>query len=415
MEVRKLVLVVSLLALAACDKPKTEEDVAAYKKTDSLLCDQAKFLKNRFVVKYEDGRIEVIEAENEAIFEDQFLRPRLSEIKRVEYDSLVTLDTGKPDLQPTAAGDYGPTRIKADVAWNQGIYGQGVTVAVIDTAVEFSHSALSSRLAYNLAEKNGLVGVDDDGNGYTDDEFGWDFIEDAPPSAIVSSDVEHGTHVAGIVLADPTQSTMTGVAPQAKLIPASFIDPKNGSISAAIRAIQYSASRGAKIINASWGGGNCSETLKETIAEVGQKGVLFVAASGNEGLDFDRHGIYSYPAVYNLANQITVAATDIFNHLTPFSNRSYTFVHIGAPGDQIRSAVPYATSSERYALLSGTSMAAPMVSGAAALLWSAKPNATAAQIKQAILSSTDFNSYKVSTQGLLNVEKALTEIRRIVP
>src|SRR5690606_31039469 len=154
---------------------------------------------------------------------------------------------------------------------------------------------------------------------------------------------------------------------------------------------QYSVSRGAKIINASWGGGNCSETLRETIQEAGRRNILFVSASGNDGIDFDRYAYYSYPAVFNLANQITVAATDVFNRLTPFSNRSYTLVHIGAPGDQIRSAVPYATDSSGYAVLSGTSMATPMVSGAAALLWSAKPNATVAQIKQALLSSTDFH------------------------
>ncbi len=208
---------------------------------------------------------------------------------------------------------------------------------------------------------------------------------------------------------------MSGVAPRAQLIQASFLDDQNGSIGAGISAIQFAASHGAKIINASWGGSACSETLKETISEVGQKGVLFVAASGNEGIDYDKYPYYSYPAAFNLANQITVAATDFLDRMTAFSNRSFSLVHIGAPGDEIRSAVPLAASASRYKLLSGTSMAAPFVSGTAALLWSAKPNATAAQIKQAILLSTDFRSYKVSTQGRLNVEKALSEIRRIVP
>lgn len=415
MEVKKLFIVLSIFALAACEKAKTVEEVAAYKSTNPSLCNESNFIKNRFLVKYEDGRVEVIEAENETLFEKDFLQPRLQEIRRVEYDSVIKLDYKAPEIQVAANGDWGPAKIHADTAWSQGFYGQGVTVAVIDMAIDYKHPSLSSQYAHNSLEQTGQPGVDDDGNGYIDDELGWDFITDSPPSVITKGDVEHGTHVAGIILADPESGSMTGVAPKAKLIAASFIDPENGSIGAAINAIQYSVSRGAKIINASWGGGNCSETLRETIQEAGRRNILFVSASGNDGIDFDRYAYYSYPAVFNLANQITVAATDVFNRLTPFSNRSYTLVHIGAPGDQIRSAVPYATDSSGYAVLSGTSMATPMVSGAAALLWSAKPNATVAQIKQALLSSTDFHSYKVSTQGLLNVEKALTEIRRIVP
>jgi subtilisin family serine protease len=307
--------------------------------------------------------------------------------------------------------------IHADAVWNQGFYGQGVTVAVVDTAVDITHPQLIPRFAINDKEANGKSGQDDDGNGYVDDILGWDFIRNAPPAVITDNQVYHGTHVAGIIAADPTKGSMSGVAPQAKILQASFIDENNGSMSDAIKAIQYAAFRGARIINASWGGPDCSATLQETIAEVGNQGVLFVVASGNDGYDYDRLGptSYQYPAVFNLPNMLSVAATDALDQLTSFSNRSYSLVHIGAPGSDIRSTVPTITDSSGYRVLQGTSMATPFVSGAAALLWSAKPTATVAQIRQALVNSTDFRSYKVSTQGRLNVEKALTEIRRIVP
>ena len=213
------------------------------------------------------------------------------------------------------------------------------------------------------------------------------------------------------------------MAPQADLIPINFMDDTGGGdISNAISAIQYATARGAKVINASWGGSGCNAALADAINGAGQKGVLFVTAAGNDGYDYDRLSsyYYRYPAVFNLESQITVAATTIFSIsgseiLANFSNKSYSLVHIGAPGEYIRSTVPAFASSTGSAYLDGTSMAAPYVSGAAALLWSAKPNATAAQVKQALLSSVDNKSVKVSTRGRLNVTKALTEIRRIVP
>lgn len=404
MEVRKLVLASFLLLLAACQNQKTAETLMNDKANNQTgaACPAESLVKTRFLVQYEDGHVEVIKAENDDMFVKDFLNDHYQEVKRVEYDSVVKVVRPLEDSQVSTQavdGDWGNAMVHADAAWSQGVKGQGVIVGVVDTAVDYTHPQLASRIAK-------------DSQGQT---MGWDFIKNAPPSPITSASVEHGSHVAGIILADPTKGDMSGVAPEATFVQASFIDDENGNISAGVSAIQYAANHGAKVINASWGGNGCSEILRDTIAQVGQKGVLFVAASGNDGVDYDQYPAYSYPAVFNLSNQITVAATDALDWLTSFSNRSFTLVHIGAPGDKIRSTVPAVTNSSRYAILSGTSMAAPFVSGTAALLWSAKPNATVSQIKQAILSSTDLRSYKVSTEGRLNVEKALTEIRRIVP
>ncbi len=418
MEVRKLLLGAALIASVACQEKKSVDQVANYKNgTQAQTCPASSMMKNRFLVKYEDGHVEVIQAENETVFEHDYLEPNLKLIKRVEYDSVVTLAQPQIHEDSTVDGDWGQPMIHADAAWAQGVYGQGVTVAVVDTAVDITHPQLMPRFLMNTQELTGQADVDDDGNGYKDDVLGWDFIRNAPPREIQDDTTYHGTHVAGIIAADPTAGPMSGVAPKANILQASFIDSSHGSIGSAIQAIQYSASRGARIINASWGGPDCSDTLKEAINEVGQQGVLFVVASGNDGYDYDRLGSasYQYPAVLNLANLISVAATNAIDGITSFSNLSYSLVHIGAPGADIRSTVPKLADSTGYHLLDGTSMATPFVSGAAALLWSAKPNATVAQIKQALLNSTDLRQYKVSTQGRLNVEKALTEIRRIVP
>jgi subtilisin family serine protease len=405
MDVRKLMLAVALLGTIACQSNKSADQVANYKNgVQSGTCPTEAMVKSRFLVKYEDGRVEVIEAENETVFEKDFLEPNLQLIKRVEYDSVVTLN--EPQAEAGTPGDtveyWGNDKIQAKAAWDEGIFGQGITVAVIDTAVDIDHPQLIPR--------------------FLKDGSGWDFSLDmntggAPPSKITDPDEYHGTHVAGIIAADPTAGEMTGVAPKANLMQASFIRGSGGSIGGAIKAINYATEHGAKIINASWGGPDCSQTLNETIAEVGKKGVLFVVASGNDGYDYDRLGpaSYQYPAVLNLGTMISVAATDVLDALTSFSNRSYNFVHIAAPGSEIRSTVPKISDATGYHKLQGTSMATPFVSGAAALLWSAKPNATVAQIRQALLNSTDFRSYKVSTQGRLNVSKALSEIRRIVP
>lgn len=421
----------SLLFVIACDQKKDVTDEGGIS-SQKLNCSAESFVKTRFIVTYEDGRVEIIHAENEELLQKDFIEPRLKEIKRVEYDSRVEISGfnlfSEDQVGTYANENWGSEVIQANQAWNQGIYGQDVKVAVIDAAVDITHPQISPRLSKNLAEYNGGSGLDDDGNGYKDDIYGWDFYRRAPNAAVKppvgdASPNVHGSHVAGIILADHTTGNVPGVAPQANLIPINFMDDNGGGdISAAISAIQYATSRGAKVINASWGGSGCNPSLADAITNAGRQGVLFVTAAGNDGYDYDRLGssYYRYPAVFNLDSQITVGASTLspvsgLEILANFSNKSYSLVHIGAPGEYIRSTVPTFASSSGSAYLDGTSMAAPFVSGVAALLWSAKPNATVAQIKQALLSSVDSKSFKVSTRGRVNVPKALAEIRRIVP
>lgn len=431
MDVVKIVAIVSFFALAACSQQKSVTEVFPEQNTaQSTNCTETR-KNNQFIVQWEDGHMSVETDTDAESFSKNFIELKIHKIKHVEFDKIISIRNSfkleETEIQSLAvqdiSDDWGANRISADAVWSQGIDGSDVIVAVIDGAVDYDHTQIIPRLAKNSAEANGEAGVDDDGNGYPDDIYGWDFENKGSPKPTPNPKPydDHGTHVAGIILADAIQNgRMHGVAPKARLVPIKFLNDEGlGNLSDAIKGIDYAISRGAKIINASWGGASCSDAFKNAIAALETKNILFVAASGNGdkygvGIDYDRDPTsYTYPAVFNFSNQITVAATSFTDYMTGFSNRSYSLVHIGAPGVDIVSTV-----SGGFIKMTGTSMAAPFVSGAAALLWSAKPKATAQQIKTALLNSAEViagKELKVSSRGRLNVEKALDEIRRLVP
>ncbi len=323
------------------------------------------------------------------------------------------------DVSTSAATDWWHTKIEDGNAWSRGYKGQGVIVAVIDSGVQVTHKDLKTHLAVNAGEvgTDGLGrsmatnGVDDDLNGYVDDVSGYDFELD---SGVVTDGSGHGTHVSGVIVADHAGGAVYGAAPDAKLLPLDFMnDDGAGHISDAIRAMYYAAARGAKVVNASWGGAPCSKSLRQAISDLGVAGILFVAASGNEYSDLDADP--SYPAAYNVSNQITVASSTQSDRMNDFSNYSYDLVHIMAPGSAILSTYSDFgdTANPIYKALSGTSMATPFVSAAAAALWSAKPTATVGEIRNALLSSVDTGPYEVSSRGRLNMRKALDVILQI--
>lgn len=257
---------------------------------------------------------------------------------------------------------------------------QEVIVAVIDTGVAWDHPDLAPIVWVNPGEIPGN-GLDDDGNGYTDDIRGWDFAsEDNDPL----DENGHGTHVSGVVGAvGDNGAGVAGTAGNVTIMPLRFLGADgSGSTSDAIDAILYGIENGARVLNASWGGGAFDPALQDAIAQAGTAGVLFVAAAGNEASDNDL--IPSYPANYDLENVISVAASTPWGDMADFSNRGRVTVDIAAPGDEIISTTPtygpagvpetayqigFPTSFEGLAPWSGTSMAAPAVSGAAALLF----------------------------------------------
>ena len=294
--------------------------------------------------------------------------------------------------------------INIEPAWALGT-ATSIVTAVIDTGVDYTHPDLASNIWTNTDEVAGN-GIDDDGNGFVDDVRGWDFVNnDSDPM----DDNGHGTHVAGTIGAVGNNGIgVTGVAWTASIMPLKFLDQSgSGSLSDAIKAIQYARVNGAKIINASWGGGGFSSALQSAISQFITSGGLFVAAAGNEATNNDVTP--SYPANYQ--GVISVGASTRTDTRASFSNYG-TSVDVFAPGQSILSTLP----GNRYGSLSGTSMATPQVAGALALLWGQNPTLSATTISQALINSTD-NVLRASnsTHGRINVGAAATALRASNP
>ena len=226
--------------------------------------------------------------------------------------------------------------IDAPEAWDIATGSSNVVIAVIDSGVDYNHEDLSVNIWSNTGEIADN-GIDDDGNGYVDDVRGWDFLNgDNDP---MDSD-DHGTHVAGTIAAKGNNATgIAGVCWTAKIMPLRFLNAFGiGAVDIEAKAIEYAIANGAKIINASFGGFNATDTERDAIIAAGSAGILFVAAAGNDGSDNDTTLVY--PASYNLTNIISVAATDQDDDLWSFSNYGATSVDVGAPGKNIYSTQP---------------------------------------------------------------------------
>lgn len=413
MDVRRYALLVATaLAMAACNQePKfsTDQFIPASDQSGKPCTNQV--VPQKFVVQWNDGHFSVEEAESQERFIEEKLRPHSLQIRRAEPAyKLHVLQSAPPTSSPPDA-TWGTEIVKASAAWNKNVKGAGVIVAVVDTGADINHPQLAGQIYTNQAEAHGKTGVDDDNNGFVDDVHGWNFANNAPLTG--DNDV-HGTHVSGIIAADPTKGSVQGMAPQASILPVAFLDSTgSGTTPNAILGIQYAMQMGARVVNASWGGGDCSILLEDAIRQLGDHNAMFVAAAGNDSLNIDQNP--AYPASYaadNLLNMITVAASDWMDMQAGFSNDGNTSVHLAAPGMDITSTIP--VSDGGTAVMSGTSMATPFVSGAVALLMSDRPKATVEQVRQAIFSSVDAGPFMVYTRGRLDVQGALQALESTV-
>lgn len=292
--------------------------------------------------------------------------------------------------------------ISAPAAWNIQTGSDDVLVAIIDTGVNYNTEDLVPNIWTNEAELNGQPGVDDDGNGYIDDIHGYNFITDKGDPL---DDHGHGSHCAGTIGARGNDGKgIVGVNWNVKIMGVKFLSKDgSGSLESAIKAIDYATKNGAKILNNSWGGGAFSELLKQSIERSNAAGALFVAAAGNESNNNDSEP--TYPATYDVPNVLSVAAIDNRGRMASFSNYGKTKVHVAAPGVNI-----YSTTLRGYESWSGTSMAAPHVSGISALLAAEFPDMKNTEIKTRIMETAKTNAGlrgKVKTQGIANAYTAL--------
>ena len=299
--------------------------------------------------------------------------------------------------------------VRAPAAWNLQSLAENVLVAVVDSGIHLTHEDLAPSLWTNPGEIAGN-GLDDDQNGYIDDVHGINTIDG---SGNVMDDHGHGSHVAGIIGARGSNAVgIAGVAWRVKILSCKFLDAHlDGLLSDAIEGIDYARSKGAKIINGSFGMPSYNtQALYDALQSLRSAGILFVAACGNSGNNNDTTTPI-YPASYDLDNIIAVAATTRFDDLAWFSSYGPTTVDLGAPGDTVLSC--WIGANDQYNNYNGTSMAAPHVAGACALLWAHFPNEDYRQIKNHVLAGTDpipALAGKCVTGGRLNLVKALQSV-----
>lgn len=382
--------------------------------------------------------IEALRARPDVIYaEPNFIRKALLAPNDSRYPQMWGLNnTGQPSTFGGNPGTPG-NDIRAEQAWNITTGSRSVVVGVVDSGMDISHEDLRDNIWSNPGEVPGN-GIDDDGNGFVDDINGWDFAHnDAtvfdysdpsyPPSDTYAGDVDdHGTHVAGTIGATGNNGIgVAGVNWQVSLMSLKFLTGVDGEGTSAdlLKAFAYAkamrqlwessgGTKGAniRVLNNSYGGGGFSQAELDSIRALSDAGILFVVAAGNEGFSNDLYP--TYPANYIAPNLISVAASAGGGYRAFFSNFGEATVNVTAPGEYILSTTPKNT----YNFFSGTSMAAPHVSGSAALVCALSPSLTMQKLRAVMMYSGYVAPwqyvyvYPISTGRAVDAGKALQSI-----
>ena len=339
--------------------------------------------------------------------------------KRIQQFGEFKLDVQVPNTNSVIMNDpaihkkWGLKKSNALDAWQLTTGSREIVVAIVDTGIDVNHPDLQKNLWRNPGEtgkdKQGrdkaTNGIDDDKNGYVDDVHGWNFVHS---NHNLTDNHGHGTHIAGIVGAEGGNNYgVTGVAPKVSLMILKYFDPNSASnnLTNTIKAFNYAVKMNAHIINYSGGGLEYSKPEFMAVKRAEQKGILFVAAAGNErtNSDFNKY----YPADYDLDNIVSVTALNPTLRVLSSSNYGQTTVDIAAPGENIYSTLP----NQSFGPMTGTSQATAFVSGVAALLMSHNRDFDAKAVRKYILrtgDSLDWLKSKTRTSKKLNVYRSLT-------
>ena len=335
----------------------------------------------------------------------------LPEVEYAEANYEISIDQAGSDADPMRANDariavpWALSRINLAQAWAQTKGSSEIVVAVLDCGVEYTHADLVNNIWTRPAN---LKPYQDQDLGTIDDEHGYNAVaNDGDPT----DENGHGTFCAGIIGAECGNNLgVCGVNWKIQIMPLKFMNAGGfGYVADAVEAINYAIDRkragvNLRVINASWGLAEHSRALEDVIRKAYEAGILLVAASGNTNTNNDTSP--RYPAGYSLRNIITVAATDRSDALAQFSNYGAKSVQLAAPGKEILTTA----LGNEYEEHSGTSMAAPVVAGVAALAVSVHPNLSVDQLRSLLLESVDKLPDlrgKVSTGGRINAAKAV--------
>jgi subtilisin family serine protease len=316
-------------------------------------------------------------------------------IQRIDGDDLSAQDysssaaTGTYKQSATDPGVSESWKIEASAASVS-----KVIVAVIDSGLDkgnrvfrpYQSGGTGALWVNQLEAAHPTDGIDNDGNGYVDDVNGWNFVSNTNN---YFDDNDHGTHVSGIVVGAGLD-IFAATLEESKILvmPIKFLDSTGkGSTSAAVKAIYYAVANGAQVINNSWGGSSYSRSLHEALTYAYNHHVMIASAAGNAHSNNDN--VDMYPSNYDVPSNISVASTSSSDTLSSFSNYGPRTVHVGSPGENIRSTLPSLTQGQQtnyYGDMSGTSMATPFVAGMAALALREAPSLTGYQLKDLIMS-----------------------------
>ncbi len=369
-------------------------------------------------MSYSNGSIEKIAASSQEDLFDKILsvenQKKLAEkdivISDVDFNFKVRLQQVTPPVITTPpsslSGDSapvdvvepsGPRMLGADFLWEKKFFGQGVLVALIDSGYDIKHPLLVDSVEINLQEE----GNDEDQNGFKNDRFGWDFVNNKPLTSDLGA---HGTLVGSLIAASHTPKLEISIAPESKIIPIAALNPivegetdASGDANTIISSLDYALTRKVDLINASWGGNICSKFIRNKVKEVTDAGVIFVTAAGNENVDLDENPIF--PGSFPFSLIATVGALNM--DLSREENSNYgSVVDFFAFGNNVLAAAP----QSRIGKASGTSISTPFITGALALLKSAFPTASPEALFKALETSRHHRK-------LPDLKRAFTELK----